>query len=66
MEGGVICENCCKNNKDVKIIDSDVIKILRLILKNEWSTIAKLKINCNCLKSLENISTEYYFSLLEK
>ncbi len=45
-------------------VDSDVIKILRIILANKWETLLKLKINLSTQKELNNISKNYYLYLL--
>jgi DNA repair protein RecO (recombination protein O) len=64
-DGGLICKNCVKTKKDnITRITSDVVKILRIILKNDWSTILKLKINSESQKELNAISKNYYLYLL--
>ena len=59
-EGGVICQNCFKKVKSGKEINPAIIKILRIILKNNWQVFRKLKIKKLYLKSLDTISKEYY------
>jgi DNA repair protein RecO (recombination protein O) len=58
-EGGIICGNCIKlkkiNPEVYGKINSDVVKILRLILKKDWETISKLKIELSSQKMLEDI-----------
>lgn len=58
-DGGVICEKCLINNDGVKKINADFIKIIRLILKKDWQTLSKLKINEESKKTIEVISEEY-------
>jgi DNA repair protein RecO (recombination protein O) len=55
-EGGVICKECSNKNKFVQKINSDIVKILRLILKKDWQTLSKLKIEPVSQKLLEDIS----------
>jgi DNA repair protein RecO (recombination protein O) len=45
-------------------INSDVVKILRLILKKDWQILSKLKIEPSSQKLLKEISDNYYFHLL--
>lgn len=42
-EGGIICKNCTKGFGDAIKINSDIVKILRLILNKDWHTISRLK-----------------------
>jgi DNA repair protein RecO (recombination protein O) len=53
-DGGVICKNCLAPSIKQKV-NSDVVKILRLILKKDWQTISKLKVELNSQKLLEDI-----------
>ncbi len=59
-EGGIICSQCRKLIKSAKEIDLDVIKILRIILKKDWTFLSKLKVARQSLKSLAAIAKEYY------
>lgn len=54
-DGGAICKDCAKPGASQKI-NSDVVKILRLILKKNWQTISRLKVEPASQKILENIS----------
>ena len=58
-EGGIICQNCSKENREAKKIDLDTIKILRLFLEKNWPILNKLKIKEIHLKLLKNISQNY-------
>ncbi len=53
-EGGIICKNCLAPSAKQRI-NSDVVKALRLILKKDWQTISKLKIEQHSQKLLEDI-----------
>jgi len=59
-EGGLICQNCFKKVQSVKEISPEIVKILRIICKKDWSTISKLKIEKSHLNSLKVISEECY------
>jgi DNA repair protein RecO (recombination protein O) len=67
-EGGVICKKCFNSNTDnqAKKINSDAVKILRLILEKDWQIISKLKINLKIQKSMQEVSEDYYFYLLNR
>jgi len=55
-EGGIICKKCLSKDKFAKKINSDIVKILRIILSKDWQTLSKLKIEPSSQKLLENIS----------
>lgn len=65
-EGGVICQNCFKKIDSAKKIEPEVIKIMRLILEKNWSTLSKLKIELKYIKSLSLISENYLNFIREK
>jgi len=52
---GTICKNCFKPGSEQKI-NSDVVKILRLIFKKDWQILSKLKIEPASQKLLVDIS----------
>ena len=58
-EGGVICSSCFKKNKQGEEISQDLVKILRIILKKDWSIFKKLKFDPSIFKILKNISKNY-------
>lgn len=60
-EGGLLCSQCREKAKSGKPIELNVIKIIRIILKNDWTMLEKLKIEDGDLKSLSAIS-DYYLS----
>ena len=61
-QGGIVCQKC--KEKSSKKITSEIIKILRVILKKDWSLLLKLKIDEENQKILKEVSQEYlsYFS----
>ena len=64
-EGGIICKKCFDFVKDGRRINSDIVKILRLISKKDWQIISKLKIEASSQKLLEEISNNYYSYLCQ-
>lgn len=65
-EGGIICRECFKKSKGAEEISPEAIKILRLIMKKDWETLSKLKIEKSYQKSLKDISEHYLKEILEK
>ena len=61
-QGGLICQNCFE--KESIKITAEIVKVLRIILKRNWSLLLKLKISQDDQKLLERVSQEYlgYFS----
>jgi DNA repair protein RecO (recombination protein O) len=55
-EGGVICKGCFHKDKFAQKINSDIVKILRIILSKDWRTLLKLKIEPSSQKILSEIS----------
>ncbi len=58
-EGGVICGSCSKADNVSQKINSDIAKILRLILKKDWQIVSRLKIKDSSQKLLKEISDNY-------
>ncbi len=54
--GGVICKKCLNHDNAARKINSDVAKVLRLILKKDWQTISRIKVGPSSQKLLEDIS----------
>ncbi|OGZ78801.1 MAG: DNA repair protein RecO [Candidatus Staskawiczbacteria bacterium RIFOXYB1_FULL_37_44] len=61
-DGGVVCKNCAspaltRNLAQIfpQKINSDIVKVLRLILKKNWQTVSKLKIEPKSQNLLEEI-----------
>jgi DNA repair protein RecO (recombination protein O) len=61
--GGVLCKNCATISGDAKIINSDIVKILRLIFIKDWHTLSKLRIGQFSKNLLEDICQDaiHYF-----
>jgi len=66
IDGGIICSLCSKNYKKIIEIDSNTIKTLRLVFKQDWQTFSKLKIDFFSKKTLQEISEIYSLFLLNK
>ncbi len=62
--GGIICKNCLDSDIDAKTINSDIVKILRLILKKDWRVLSKLKIDIFSQDLFKNLSDNYYYYIL--
>jgi len=66
-EGGVICPSCFKKIKGKETaevnhwqeINSDIVKILRIILKRDWKLLSRLKIEPLHQKMLETLSISF-------
>ena len=65
-EGGVICQSCFQKTKSGREIQSEIVKILRLILEKKKETLFKLKIENKYLKSLNIISKDYLNLISDK
>ncbi|MEK7061641.1 MAG: DNA repair protein RecO [Patescibacteria group bacterium] len=63
-EGGIICKNCLYSDIDAKTINSDIVKILRLILKKDWKVLLKLKIDVFSQDLFREVSDNYYYYIL--
>ncbi len=58
-KGGLVSNQCVKDKYNLTISD-DSIKILRLCLKEDFSKIIKLKINCSLNNELMKVINSYY------
>lgn len=74
-EGGVICGNCFRKIKpklsEQRFVESkscrpEVIKLLRLLLREDWQTLTKIKIASQYWESLKDISDNYYSYILNQ
>jgi DNA repair protein RecO (recombination protein O) len=64
--GGVVCRKCSKCEKNIKGITADFVKILRLICKENWQTVCRLRISSASKKDLLEITDSYCFYLADK
>jgi len=58
-EGGIVCAACFDKTNERIDVSSEVIKILRLLLKKDWNILLRLKIQDSHKKELEIISGNY-------
>jgi len=62
--GGSICKKCLGHDAQAQKINSDIVKILRIIFKKDWQILAKLKIEPSSKKLLKEVSNGYYSYIL--
>lgn len=64
-EGGIICKQCSSKDKFSTKVNSDIVKILRIILSKDWHTLSKLKISAVSHRLLHKVSEDaiHTFSL---
>ncbi|MCX6759055.1 MAG: DNA repair protein RecO [Candidatus Nealsonbacteria bacterium] len=66
-EGGIICSQCQKKTKsETLIVFPDIVKIIRILLKKDWTFLGKLKVEIKDLNSLRTISNYYLSEVLEQ
>jgi len=58
-EGGIIDSSCFLKVNKGEAISPETIKILRMMLKDKWSILEKIKLNESYLKQLDLISNNY-------
>lgn len=63
-DGGIICKNCSNSDMESKKINSDIVKILRLIFKKDWQILSKLRVEVFSQNLLKEISDNYYCYIL--
>lgn len=65
-EGGLICGQCQKSKKSEKKISPETVKIIRILLKKDWSILKRLKIEKEDLQHLKDISDYYLTEVLRQ
>lgn len=65
-EGGIVCKKCAVQDKNTARINSDAVKILRLILNKDKDTVSRLKVDLKSAQLMESISKNYYLYFLDK
>lgn len=63
-EGGVVCQKCSGQDNLSQKINPDIVKLVRIILKKDWHTLSKLKIENLSLELLKKVSDGYYLYFL--
>ena len=66
IEGGIICRTCQQKFHHGKKISDEAIKVLRFIEQNNFSIVAKLKLDHETENEVDKILLEYIKSILEK
>jgi len=64
--GGAICKKCFAQDNNAVKTNSDIIKILRLIINKDWTTLSKIKIPTVSQNLFKKISNGYYVQILDK
>ena len=64
-EGGIVCLECFKKNRDRSdfSISPEIIKILRLFIERDWDILAKLKISDKDKRDLASVSESFLSSI---
>lgn len=65
-EGGLICQQCKEKTKTEESINPNTVKITRIMLKKDWPTIERLKVEIKDLKQLKVISDHYLSEVLSQ
>lgn len=58
---GIICEQCLKEGVEETLISPEMIKLLRIFEKRDWSFLAKLKIEEKWLKEFDDFLNRHIF-----
>ncbi len=64
--GGVICPNCAKKEQLVRPISADAIKVMRFLLKNDFTSASRLRVSPDLTRELEQLMRAYIRYLLER
>jgi DNA repair protein RecO (recombination protein O) len=64
--GGVICPNCSRNEQLVRPISADAIKVLRFLLKNDFTSASRLRVSPDLSRELEQLMRAYIRYILER
>lgn len=59
-DGGLLCPACAKIKKNIVPLLADAVKIMRIILKKEWDTVLRVRIEKGVAQSLKEVSKGYY------
>lgn len=62
--GGILCKKCLSHDTLARKINSDMVKVLKLIFNKEWAIISKLKIEIQSQKMFNEASDRYYSYIL--
>ncbi len=62
--GGIVCSNCIKKIGKTGLIEVNMVKILRLIIKRDWETLDRIKLESTDKKLLRIICRQYLLHAL--
>jgi len=62
--GGIVCSNCIKKIGRTRPIEVSIVKILRLIIKRDWETLDRIKLESTDKKLLRIICRQYLLHAL--
>jgi DNA repair protein RecO (recombination protein O) len=65
-DGGVICPDCAKKEQLVRPISADAIKVMRFLLKNDFTSVSRLQVSPDLIRELEQLTRAYIRYLLER
>jgi DNA repair protein RecO (recombination protein O) len=64
--GGVVCKRCLSNDAFAININSDIVKILRLIFKKHWQFVSRLKVSLESQNLFQEVSDSYHSFLVPR
>lgn len=65
-KGGLVCESCGKSEKRENPLNLNVVKLVRILLKKDLSSLPRLKVQKSDLDSLKEISGNYFSEILRE
>jgi len=63
-DGGIVCKDCFGSDEATQGINSDIVKILRLILKKDWAVLSKLRVGRDSWEIFKKNSDNYNLYIL--
>jgi len=64
--GGVLCNNCVRNEPIVRPLSVESLKVMRFILTGDYTAVSRLRINAELSYEMEQLLREYIRYLLER
>jgi DNA repair protein RecO (recombination protein O) len=66
VDGGVLCPNCGRGQRNLETIDADVLKVLRFIQSRHWSAVRQVNVRPHILRQVGNLLYRYLLTVLER
>jgi DNA repair protein RecO (recombination protein O) len=66
VDGGVLCPNCGRGQRELETIDADVLKVLRFIQSRHWSAVRQVNVRPHILRQVGNLLYRYLLTVLER